>query len=380
MSPGNIMVLYDGNVKIVDFGIAKARGRLTQSGARQLKGKLGYASPEQLLAEPVDRRSDVYSLGVVLWEALAHRRLFPGEEITAVVDRRTVTIAAPSTLSPQVPPQIDEICLRALAADRADRFQTAAEMKEALEDVLRAIGAHRETEAIAAYMQQAFAGRRHERSGLLSRRATSTSGIVGAITGPASAVPRAIRTSEISGQVMSPQSATWVPRRAGRALAMLASLLAVGGAAAGVWRMVAPSRLEAVTAPAAAATPALERDTVAPAFAPAAAPSALAPAERSEPPAALARPTPRVARTASELYDEGAALFVKGKAVAAKERFKRAIAANPRHAPSHRGLGLVYQVAGRRDKAIASFEAYLRLSPGAGYTAAIRARIGRLKQ
>jgi tetratricopeptide (TPR) repeat protein len=85
-------------------------------------------------------------------------------------------------------------------------------------------------------------------------------------------------------------------------------------------------------------------------------------------------------KSAAALYEEGADLFVKGKAAEAKDRFKEALAIDPRHAPSYRGLGLAYQALGRKDKAIDAFERYLQLSPGAADADSIRARIEKLRQ
>ena len=138
VSLGNIVVLYNGCTKVVDFGIARTKHRVsstTQAG--QLKGKYAYMSPEQIKNAPMDRRSDVFSLGVVLWECLAQRRLFHAEHVPGILmqileSKRT----APSAYRPEVPAALDAIALRALQIDPAKRFQSAAEMKRALEDVI----------------------------------------------------------------------------------------------------------------------------------------------------------------------------------------------------------------------------------------------------
>jgi serine/threonine-protein kinase len=168
VSPGNIVVQYNGAVKVVDFGIAKAQGRVTSTQDGELKGKYGYMSPEQIKNEPMDRRSDIFSLGVVLWESLARRRLFQADNVAAILmqilqgDR-----TPPSTLDPEVPHALDTIALRALAPDPRDRFQTVAEMKQAIDDAIwRARVGPAE---IAAHMHRLFTDRIETRKALLSR-------------------------------------------------------------------------------------------------------------------------------------------------------------------------------------------------------------------
>ena len=168
VSPGNIVVLYSGAVKVVDFGIAKAHGRVTNTGDGDIKGKFGYMSPEQINNEPMDRRSDVFALGVVLWESLAMRRLFFNDSVAAtlmqILNGKRV---APSQYQPDVPRALDEITLKALAADPRDRFQTAAQMKQAIDDAiwLSRMGV---TE-IQQYMTALFADRIEKRRTLIAR-------------------------------------------------------------------------------------------------------------------------------------------------------------------------------------------------------------------
>jgi serine/threonine-protein kinase len=177
VSPGNIVVQYNGAVKVVDFGIAKAQGRVTSTQDGELKGKYGYMSPEQIKNESMDRRSDVFSLGVVLWESLSRRRLFQADNVAATLmqilqgDR-----TPPSAYDPNIPHALDAVALRALAPEPRDRFQTVAEMKQAIDDAIwRARVGPNE---IAAHMQQLFADRIETRRTLLSR-ATSEALSVG---------------------------------------------------------------------------------------------------------------------------------------------------------------------------------------------------------
>jgi serine/threonine protein kinase len=136
VSPANVLLSRAGDVKIADFGIAKATGKLhkTQTGA--VMGKFRYMSPEQVEGTILDRKSDLFSLGVVLWELLAGQTLFAGENIALVTEQvRRAEVPPPSTRQPDVPPELDRITLRALARAPRDRYDRAAELA-------RELGAH----------------------------------------------------------------------------------------------------------------------------------------------------------------------------------------------------------------------------------------------
>ncbi len=134
VSPQNLLVGKDGVTRVLDFGIAKAAGRSATTKDGQVKGKLAYMAPEQLVGGDIDRRADVFAAGIVLWELLTGMRLFAGENEGATVNNVLHgRIVAPSELAPDVPQAIDAIVLRALSRDRDARFASAAEMAEALE-------------------------------------------------------------------------------------------------------------------------------------------------------------------------------------------------------------------------------------------------------
>ncbi len=133
VSPQNIMVSFEGSVKVIDFGIARALGRLGDTSSGSLKGKLGYMAPEQARGEPVDARADIFSLGVVLWECVAGRRLFLRENELATL-RAVVYEPIPSASKfTEVDPALDAIVRRSVARNVEERFQTAEEMRIALE-------------------------------------------------------------------------------------------------------------------------------------------------------------------------------------------------------------------------------------------------------
>ena len=135
VNPANVFVTYDGQVKVLDFGIAKARGRLSQTAVGTLKGKLRYMSPEQVAGKPLDRRADIFAVGVMLWQALAGRRFWGDLDDHGILHAlvRASYDASPRSVCPHVSVELDRICKKALARNPADRYQTADEMRADLE-------------------------------------------------------------------------------------------------------------------------------------------------------------------------------------------------------------------------------------------------------
>ncbi len=137
VSPQNIHVGLDGVARVLDFGIAKATNRVQETRTDQIKGKVAYMSPEQLAKGPIDRRADVYSASVVLWEALTGARLFKADDVPALVYAiMNDEIHPPSTIVPDLPTGLDEIVMKGLDRDATKRWSSAREMAVALEKVL----------------------------------------------------------------------------------------------------------------------------------------------------------------------------------------------------------------------------------------------------
>ncbi len=158
ISLGNIVVLYDGQVKLVDFGVAKATQSASPGlGATKVQGKFSYMAPEKLRGGAGDRRSDIFSLGCVLWEALTLRRLFKGgNDADTMKQVLESTVPEPSSVNGDIPVAFDPIVLKALDRDPAKRYATAAALAEDLEEVLRTMAYARKNAAIARYMQETF--------------------------------------------------------------------------------------------------------------------------------------------------------------------------------------------------------------------------------
>jgi serine/threonine-protein kinase len=160
VTPSNIIVCYSGVTKLVDFGVARVSDDVPKTKAGMVKGKLSYLAPEQLMGAPLDGRTDVFQLGIVLWEMVTMRRLFDGksdhERVNAVLNR---PIRRPSELAPAVPTCLDRTIMRALDRDPTRRQQTARELEEELIEATAAIGVSGGDHSVAKWTQAAFAAR-----------------------------------------------------------------------------------------------------------------------------------------------------------------------------------------------------------------------------
>ena len=160
VSPSNVMVSYEGNVKVVDFGIAKAAGRIAVTRTGTVRGKIGYLSPEQCRGVPVDRRCDEFSLGLVMREMLngapLYRRATDLETMTAIVADRP---PPPSSLRAEVPRDVDDIVLRMLAQPVTHRFKTARAVVEAIENASMRAGTILSTSAVSSLVRDLFGER-----------------------------------------------------------------------------------------------------------------------------------------------------------------------------------------------------------------------------
>ncbi len=426
VSLGNIVVLYNGCVKVVDFGIVKTHDRIsstTQQG--QLKGKYAYMSPEQIRNEPMDRRSDVFSLGVVLWECLALRRLFHAESVPGILMQILEgPIVPPSHYRVDVPKALDAIVMKALSRDPAKRYQTALEMKRALEDVIWQ--SRCDAGDIHNYMTAVFGDRMRKRQALLSSAASArpdielrdatfddTSGLR-----PVPQMPRRLSTAGIK------KKRSWfggVLLAAGVMIGVGLGVRLIGGRFSHGESIAAPAPPEAdkadkttkiaktdsktksnttesnktesnkteskptaepimvaIAQPDADTIPMLKSKLRPEHMEPVRVELAMEPMVASTP-NPTATPVPVAAgATPKELYAKGSELFLAGGFVEAVAVYKQALAIDRGFAPAHRGLGLAYQRMGFDVVAVESFKRYLALSPSAVDAASIRRRIEQL--
>ena len=160
VSPSNLMVTYEGAVKVVDFGIAKAADRMTETRSGAIKGKVAYMSPEQCTGQAVDRRSDVFALGIVLYEMATMTRLFKFatdfETMTRIVNH---PVPAPTSRRPELPAELEQIILKALAPQPDDRYQSAGALLEAIERFAAGARLSLSNLGLARYLRELFGER-----------------------------------------------------------------------------------------------------------------------------------------------------------------------------------------------------------------------------
>jgi len=157
VSPQNVLLSYEGEVKIIDFGIAKAANKASKTQAGILKGKFGYMSPEQVRGLPLDRRSDIFALGIILYELLTGERLFVGESDFSTLEKvRNVEILPPTTYNRNIPDTLEKIVLKALSKDPDDRFQSSYDMQEELQRFLILSKSNFARKDLSGYMKRAF--------------------------------------------------------------------------------------------------------------------------------------------------------------------------------------------------------------------------------
>ena len=155
VSPQNVLISEEGDIKLCDFGIAKAASKASHTQAGALKGKLQYMSPEQAWGRNIDRRSDIFALATVLFEMLTARKLFSGDNELSILEQvREARVTAPSQYNDEVTPQIDAIVLKALQKDPANRYQTAGEMQRDLDAILYSFKPTPASADVAIYMHR----------------------------------------------------------------------------------------------------------------------------------------------------------------------------------------------------------------------------------
>ena len=157
VSPRNILLTYDGFVKLIDFGVAYAQGRISHTDVGTLKGKIGYMSPEQLRCEPLDRRSDIFSLGVLLYQIVTGKQPFHGRSDMERLNKiMKYQFDKPSTLVRRLDPQLEEIILKAMAERPDERYAAATDMAADLSEYLRRVDSVPETGALTKMMNTLF--------------------------------------------------------------------------------------------------------------------------------------------------------------------------------------------------------------------------------
>ncbi len=170
ITPHNTFVTYDGQTKVVDFGIAKAIRSSTTTTTGVIKGKISYMSPEQSRSEPIDRRSDLYAVGIMLWEAVTGTRFWKGLADMTILQRLMTNQPAPSPreIKPELSDLVVSVCARALAARAEDRYSTAAELQAGVESILEEMGQrHITSRDVGRHVSEFFAETRVKTKALI---------------------------------------------------------------------------------------------------------------------------------------------------------------------------------------------------------------------
>jgi len=180
VNPQNVFVTYEGQVKVLDFGIAKAKGRATETHAGVLKGKVRYMSPEQASGQEIDRRSDVFGAGVILWELLTGERMWKGLDDVAIIQKLMLDKipSSPRAVNSEVTPALDAIVTKALARKKEDRYATAQELQLDLEHVMEVAGLTCSARELGAWVAELFATRRQQARTLIEEQLSKLSGAV----------------------------------------------------------------------------------------------------------------------------------------------------------------------------------------------------------
>jgi Tfp pilus assembly protein PilF/tRNA A-37 threonylcarbamoyl transferase component Bud32 len=209
ISPQNILVSYEGEIKIVDFGIAKAATKSTETRVGVIKGKLAYMSPEQAAIKSVDHRSDIFSTGIMLYEMVTGKRMFDGADLEILDRVREAQFEPPEMITAGLPPKLYEILHRSLAKDVELRYQSGSAMLADLQDCLSSFAERPSAEGLSKYMKKCFAEEIAEEARVLQRLGTEV---------PPEELPRdgevdtgtGDRTVTVTTAVTKPKRTLWV--------------------------------------------------------------------------------------------------------------------------------------------------------------------------
>ena len=381
ISPQNVFLTYEGDVKIVDFGIAKAASQSTITQVGMIKGKVAYMSPEQAAGKVIDHRSDIFATGILLYELVAGRRMFQGDDTLQILSKvREAEFTPLGTLKGGLPEKLYDIVAKALAKDSEDRYQSCADMQADIEECIFRLNLRPSGRSMAEYLKMLFAedieteGKRMADAagaGAASDRAQEADTgrrLVDKPPAPKPPPPKVEQASpEIAAQESRPGPAD--PAKGGKK----GALVAVAGAAvlaliAGGYFLMGKGKGPAVPAPAAQVpSPAV--------------------AQAPPPPAPSAPPSAPSPAAEAELLVRKAVGLIDSNPTEAKTVLQQAIAKDPRNVQGHFQLGHAYVKLKEYPKALEAYAKASEIDPNfvdaffnMGYVHAVRKEYAKAEQ
>jgi cytochrome c-type biogenesis protein CcmH/NrfG len=351
ISPQNIFLTYEGEVKVLDFGIAKAASQSTITQMGMIKGKVAYMSPEQAAGNPIDHRSDIFSAGILLYEMLSGKRMFQGDTMQILAKVRKAEFDPPEAAIPAMPVTLYRVLHQALAKEPSDRYQTCGEMLADLEECVVGLSLRPSSQFLGGFMKRLFAEELAAESEVMREAMTA-----GAAQGPQPVVavtpaPTGEPEQAVSAPVPPVARKMRSPLVAGIAGALVVAVLVLGYFLLGRGPQVPAPQREAVVkvAPPAAQSPA---GGVAPAKAP--------PLDQHTKPGKAPTPTPA---EAAEALIEKARQVAGSNAAEAVALLNQAAGEDPKSIQAHFELGRVYTRMKEYPKAIEAYTRAAKLDP-----------------